>query len=112
GPGGWYWSFAWGSALRSFTASWAELRPPMPLAATPLVKGPMKPTLTWSFAAAGPPHEVASSMAAAMARVGVLMIPSEQADDRAMPPPGMPRHTGAFVPVRQIDRAGASAASE
>src|SRR5262249_42807582 len=46
--------FAFGSALRSFTASSAELRPPMPLAATPPVNGPMKPTLTLSLAAAAP----------------------------------------------------------
>ena len=42
-----------GSALRSLTASSAELRPPMPLAAVPPVSGPMKATLTLSLAAAG-----------------------------------------------------------
>src|SRR5262245_5659908 len=45
--------FALGSALRSLTASSAELRPPIPLAAVPPVSGPMNPTLTLSFAAAG-----------------------------------------------------------
>src|SRR3954452_13301629 len=45
--------FAFGSALRSFTASSAELRAPMPLAAMPPVSGPMKATLALSLAAAG-----------------------------------------------------------
>src|SRR3954452_22782538 len=45
--------FGLGSALRSFTASSAELRAPMPLAATPPVSGPMKATLALSLAAAG-----------------------------------------------------------
>src|SRR5215831_2206354 len=42
--------FAFASALRSLTARSAELRPPMPLAETPPVSGPIKPTLTLSFA--------------------------------------------------------------
>ena len=45
--------FALGSALRSLTASSAELRPPMPLADVPPVNGPMKATLTLSLATAG-----------------------------------------------------------
>src|ERR1700750_785615 len=44
--------FAFASALRSLTASSAELRPPIPLTETPPVNGPMKPTLTLSFACA------------------------------------------------------------
>src|SRR5215510_14147572 len=42
--------FAFASELRSLTARSAELRPPMPLAETPPVSGPIKPTLTLSFA--------------------------------------------------------------
>ena len=45
--------FALASALRSCTARSAELRPPKPLAETPPVSGPMKPTLTLSFASTG-----------------------------------------------------------
>src|SRR5947207_8251679 len=45
-----YFAFAW--ALRNLTARSAELRPPSPLAETPPVNGPMKPTLTLSFACA------------------------------------------------------------
>src|SRR5512141_471536 len=44
--------FALASALRSFTARSAELRPPMPLTETPPVNGPMKPTFTLSLASA------------------------------------------------------------
>ena len=43
---------AFASALRSLTASSAEFRPPIPLTETPPVNGPMKPTLTLSFACA------------------------------------------------------------
>src|ERR1700694_33027 len=39
-------------ALRSLTAGSAEFRPPIPLTETPPVNGPMKPTLTLSFACA------------------------------------------------------------
>ena len=53
--------FAFGSALRSLTARSAELRPPRPLAAVPPVSGPMKPTLTLSFAAAGEANNTAAS---------------------------------------------------
>ncbi len=62
---------ALGSALRSLTASSAELRPPMPLAATPEVSGPMKATLTLSLAAAG---DMAAS-AAATAMVESVVFP-------------------------------------
>src|ERR1700730_89515 len=44
--------FAFASALRSLTASSGDLRPPIPLTETPPVNGPMKPTLTLSFACA------------------------------------------------------------
>src|SRR5438034_4086413 len=37
--------FAFASALRNLTARSAELRPPSPLAETPPVNGPIKPTL-------------------------------------------------------------------
>jgi hypothetical protein len=65
---------AFGSALRSLTASSAELRPPMPLAATPLVSGPMNPTFTLSLADATA-LEAASSAAARMA-VLFIIFPS------------------------------------
>ena len=47
-----YLYFDFGSSLRNFTAKSAELRPPMPLAATPPVSGPMKAILTVSLACA------------------------------------------------------------
>src|SRR5689334_972795 len=70
--------FAFGSALRSRTARSAELRPPMPLAATPPVSGPMKATLTFSLAAAGRASDAASSAAASAiaARCLVMRFPS------------------------------------
>src|ERR1051325_9130561 len=55
--------FAFGSALRSLTARSAELRPPRPFAATPPVSGPMKATLTLSFAATGVASDSARSAA-------------------------------------------------
>src|SRR6478735_6457334 len=64
--------FAFGSALRSFTARSAELRPPMPLTETPPVSGPMKPTLTASLAKVEPDN--AQTSAARAAAVNFVLI--------------------------------------
>src|ERR1700752_4775712 len=66
---------AFASALRSLTASSAELRPPMPLTDTPPVKGPMKPTLTLSLAAAVVNDAASSNAAADSVRALILMGP-------------------------------------
>src|SRR5215470_1927234 len=62
--------FAFASALRSLTARSVELRPPMPLAETPPVSGPIKPTFTLSFpstsAAAIVTHSAAIPVAASL----------------------------------------------
>src|SRR5450830_1819627 len=63
--------FAFESALRSFTARSAELRPPIPLTATPPVSGPMKPTFTLSLAFAAP----AASVSAAATSPAVTTLP-------------------------------------
>src|SRR5215217_5338667 len=71
--------FARGSALRSLTASSAELRPPMPLAATPLVSGPMNPTFTLSLATAVAAD--AAMIAAAMTATVHLIMSSSRLSD-------------------------------
>src|SRR4051794_32708858 len=62
--------FAFASALRSLTASSAELRPPMPLTETPPVNGPMKPTFTLSLALAA---AVPSASTAAINPVAIML---------------------------------------
>src|SRR6186997_1401094 len=83
--------FALGSLLRSFTARSAELRPPRPFTDTPPVSGPMNPTLTLSFAAAGiaASHNAASAVVAATPNliIGDLLVgrsigPDLRRDDR------------------------------
>src|SRR5262245_49338251 len=64
--------FALGSALRSFTASSAELRPPIPFAATPPVSGPMKTTFTLSLAST---PVAGSPTASAVANSATLRFP-------------------------------------
>src|SRR5436309_77318 len=71
--------FAAASALRSRTARSAELRPPSPFAATPLVSGPMKATLTLSLAPAGK-GALASTAAIASADTAILLVMSLLSD--------------------------------
>src|SRR6202521_3668926 len=98
--------FAPASALRSLTASSAELRPPMPFAATPPVNGPMNATLTLSLASAGAAKAATSRTAAATATAVIFPIihssssrhaaidvqkpTSLQNPDRTHPPPPHP----------------------
>src|SRR5262245_30225942 len=53
--------FALASALRNRTAKSDELRPPRPLAEVPPVSGPIKPTLTLSFASTAAPDNASNT---------------------------------------------------
>src|SRR5215471_955848 len=96
---------AFGSALRSLTARSAELRPPMPLAATPPVSGPMKATFTLSLALAGTAAAAASKAAARIAAVRSALVMKTPLVDRRGP---MFAHA---TPVGKALRAGAAGAS-
>src|SRR3569832_1628313 len=87
------------SALRSFTARSAELRPPSPLTETPPVSGPMKPTFTLSLASAvaTPSPNASTARLAAMVR-NLITFSSSNAAPTARP------DGGAGTGVEQGDR--------
>src|SRR4029453_19186266 len=95
------------SALRSLTASSAEFRPPIPLTETPPVNGPMKPTLTLSFACAVTTSAPTKSAVAKKRPIclTILDIGSSRMD-RSLPYPRSNCYESVVRPMSELRRPG------